>query len=118
MGSKAYGAFMKILEKWPVDSSRKGRDLGEKLRQIVSKEFPQGAASKIDETVLQRQINAYEKLIKNASGEKYQLEKISTVTGLSNEHLKAVTSTEFMEAVAETGGPTSLWDRIKNFKIR
>jgi len=32
MGSSSYGSFIRLLEKWPLDPTKKGKDLGEALR--------------------------------------------------------------------------------------
>lgn len=39
MGSRNYKRFLELLKEWPVDSSRKGRDLGELLHKRVGQAF-------------------------------------------------------------------------------
>jgi hypothetical protein len=35
MGSSSYGSFIRLLEKWPLDPTKKGKDVGEALRQAL-----------------------------------------------------------------------------------
>ena len=34
-----------VIEKWPLDSNKKGRDLGEKIRSLVGTQFSSGENS-------------------------------------------------------------------------
>lgn len=53
-GSGAYKNFVRVLEKWPVDKNKAGKDLGEALRTYFSKQFPLGSTSKVDEKSLNK----------------------------------------------------------------
>ena len=56
MSSRAYNSFVNILEKWPVDKTKAGKDLGEALRLLFSKTFPSGSSSVVNE----KTVNKYE----------------------------------------------------------
>ena len=51
-GGTAYKNFVRVLEKWPVDKNKAGKDLGEALRTFFSKQFPSGSTTKVDEKLL------------------------------------------------------------------
>ena len=53
-GGGAYKNFVRVLEKWPVDKNKAGKDLGEALRTYFSKQFPSGSTSKVDEKLLNK----------------------------------------------------------------
>ncbi|XP_077151611.1 ubiquinol-cytochrome c reductase complex assembly factor 2 isoform X1 [Ranitomeya variabilis] len=42
MAASRYRRFLKLCEEWPVDESRRGRDLGAVLRQRVAQAFKEG----------------------------------------------------------------------------
>jgi hypothetical protein len=45
MGSSSYGSFIRLLEKWPLDPTKKGKDVGEALRQGSVRVFCSGLPS-------------------------------------------------------------------------
>ena len=60
MSGGAYKNFVRILEKWPVDKNKKGKDLGEALRLVFSKTFPSGSSSAVaNEKLLNRYNRKY-----------------------------------------------------------
>ena len=54
MSVSSYTRFVKILEKWPLDPQKKGKDVGEALRQLFSREFPLGSTSVVNEKHINR----------------------------------------------------------------
>ncbi|XP_066447656.1 ubiquinol-cytochrome c reductase complex assembly factor 2 isoform X2 [Eleutherodactylus coqui] len=42
MAALRYRRFLKLCEEWPIDESRRGRDLGAMLRQRVAQAFKEG----------------------------------------------------------------------------
>ena len=51
----AYKSFVRVLEKWPIDKNKHGKDLGEALRVLFSKNFPSGSTSVVkDEKAVQK----------------------------------------------------------------
>lgn len=43
--ARRYKEFLKICKDWPVDNSRKGRDLGELIHRRVAESFKADASS-------------------------------------------------------------------------
>jgi len=116
MSGVAYKNFMKVLEKWPVDPLKKGKDVGEGLRLLFSKEFPSGPNSILtDEKHVNRQIYASRLLCEDHFVKKYPRVYDSTFTDLQVEDLKQITSTELMSELSEASEekPT-FFQKLKN----
>ena len=54
MSGNSYRRFVRILERWPVDKNKEGKDIGEALRQLFSNNFPSGSASKVNEKMINK----------------------------------------------------------------
>ena len=54
MSGNSYRGFVRVLEKWPVDKNKQGKDLGEGLRQLFSNTFPAGSVSQVDEKIINK----------------------------------------------------------------
>ena len=54
MSGNSYRSFVRILERWPVDKNKQGKDIGEALRQLFSNNFPSGSASKVIEKMMNK----------------------------------------------------------------
>ena len=54
MSGSSYRSFVRILERWPVDKNKQGKDIGEGLRQLFSNNFPSGSASKVNEKMINK----------------------------------------------------------------
>jgi len=120
--SGSYPRFIKVLEKWPVDSAKKGKDLGEALRTMFGKTYPQGSVSVVeDEKNLNRQLDALQRLVDNTHLEQNPRTSNSTFTGLEQEVLHQITTTEMMATtsqVAEEAGKQGFWDKLRNTFVR
>ncbi|XP_053964359.1 ubiquinol-cytochrome-c reductase complex assembly factor 2 isoform X3 [Anastrepha ludens] len=95
--SAQYQRFLKVLEKWPVDKAKVGRDLGEQIRKQV-KNFtnPASLTTQANEK-LSAQIDSLERLTGNVYGKKYPRRHTSTATGLTAEQCSQVLSSEFLQ---------------------
>uniref|UniRef100_W8BCD6 Mitochondrial nucleoid factor 1 n=1 Tax=Ceratitis capitata TaxID=7213 RepID=W8BCD6_CERCA len=95
--SAQYKRFLKVLEKWPTDKTKVGRDLGEQIRKQV-KDFtnPAGLSTEVNDK-LSAQIDSLERLSGNIYAKKYQRRYTSTATGLSAEQCSQVLSSEFLQ---------------------
>ena len=54
MSGNSYRGFVRVLEKWPVDKNKQGRDVGEGLRQLFSNNFPAGSASQVNDEMINK----------------------------------------------------------------
>ncbi|XP_067643428.1 ubiquinol-cytochrome-c reductase complex assembly factor 2 isoform X3 [Eurosta solidaginis] len=95
--SAQYQRFLKVLEKWPTDKSKVGRDLGEQIRKQI-KELTNPASLNTEASdKLSVQIDSLERLANNIYGKKYQRAFTSTATGLTAEQCSQVLSSEFLQ---------------------
>lgn len=102
--SQNYKRFLAILEKWPIDKSKPGRDLGQYLREKFSTQFSNQnnlATSSTEEANIQRQFAALENIIKNTNRNKYPRKSTVTASGLSGEQCQQILSSEFLEYINE-----------------
>ena len=54
MSGNSYRRFVRILERWPVDKNKQGKDIGEGLRQLFSNKFPSGSATQVNEKIIDK----------------------------------------------------------------
>ena len=54
MSSNSYRGFVRVLERWPVDKNKQGKDIGEGLRKLLSKNFPSGSATPVNENAINK----------------------------------------------------------------
>lgn len=47
MAASRYRRFLKLCEEWPVDETKRGRDLGTYLRQRVAQAFREGENTQV-----------------------------------------------------------------------
>ena len=59
MAGNSYRGFVRILEKWPVDKNKQGKDIGEGLRQLFSKNFPSGSSTPVNESLMNRSVRHF-----------------------------------------------------------
>lgn len=92
--SSQYRQFVKILEKWPLDKTKHGRDIGKHLRSLLP-ELQQPNFENSDH--IAKQNNALERLSKNIYFSNYKRSHQSTATGLSANQCNQVLSSEFLQ---------------------
>ncbi|XP_034488704.1 ubiquinol-cytochrome-c reductase complex assembly factor 2 isoform X2 [Drosophila innubila] len=95
--SAQYQRFLKVLEKWPAEKTKVGRDLGEQIRKKVTKLTGSASLSNEASADLTKQIDALERLSNNVYAKKYQRQYDSTATGLTAAQCSQVLSSEFLQ---------------------
>jgi len=84
-----------LVQRWPIDKSRTGKDLGERLRQLVAEEFPQGPISKANEGKLTKDFESFNRIANNEYRDRFPRKfPGSTVLGLELEQYQFATSNE------------------------
>ncbi|XP_045616234.1 ubiquinol-cytochrome-c reductase complex assembly factor 2 [Procambarus clarkii] len=102
MARNSYRNFLRLLDKWPVDSTKAGdRDLGKYLRLRVTEGFRHGDATAVDETECQRIYASLNRIATNVHAKQYPRTLRSTSTGLTAEECKQVISEEFLQILKE-----------------
>ncbi|XP_026469337.1 ubiquinol-cytochrome-c reductase complex assembly factor 2-like [Ctenocephalides felis] len=95
--ASSYKAYMRLLKKWPIDKTKRDRDLGRYLRDNVKSFFVQGEITPVDEVDCLKKISALERLSANTYFLKYKRENNSSSTGLTSEQCSQVLSSDFLE---------------------
>ncbi|GAB0093238.1 Ubiquinol-cytochrome-c reductase complex assembly factor 2 [Sergentomyia squamirostris] len=95
--SANYRRFLKILEKWPIDKTKTGRDLGEDLREqlkvlLVREQQPGFSAEEFS-----KNLDCLSRISTNVHGKSFPRNSRNTATGLSGEQCNQVLSSEFLE---------------------
>lgn len=96
-----YKKFIKLIAKWPLDTTKGERDLGKFIRNQVKKAFESTEPQNLDSELCNRQYNSLNKLADNYYRNKYKRTKTSTSTGLSTEECNVILSSEVLEYLKE-----------------
>uniref|UniRef100_A0A2K6JVV2 Mitochondrial nucleoid factor 1 n=3 Tax=Colobinae TaxID=9569 RepID=A0A2K6JVV2_RHIBE len=87
MAASRYRRFLKLCEEWPVDETKRGRDLGAYLRQRVAQAFREGENTQ------------------------YPRPRDTSFSGLSLEEYKLILSTDSLEEFK--GMDKSMWKKLQ-----
>lgn len=93
---------MKLLEQWPVDPTKVGRDLGQHIRERVKIAFKAGEVYHWDENDCNRIHASLKRLAGNQYGQMYPRNSKSSASGLSAEECHALLSNEFLEELKKS----------------
>ncbi|KAL7636683.1 UNVERIFIED_CONTAM: hypothetical protein RMT77_012432 [Armadillidium vulgare] len=102
MSRQLYQNYLKLFEKWPVDKTKTGRDLGEFIRAKFSETFSKGEVSTVPNipecTVIYESLD---RIASNYHSRKYPRLYNSTSTNLTVDQCKLVLSNESMKLYKE-----------------
>lgn len=97
-----YKKFVRLLEIWPADNSKFGRDLGQHIRNKVAESFREGAATKLaDVAECKKQFNALENIAKNKFQNQYGIKFLDDTasTGLTLDECHLLMATESLQII-------------------
>lgn len=100
--SKSYRNFLKLLEQWPLDPTKTGRDLGQHIREQVKITFKAGDVYSGDETECNRIHASLKRLADNQYGRLYPRKSNSCASGLSADECHSLLTTEFLEELKKS----------------
>ena len=104
MGSR-YRQFVRLLDNWPLDLDKQGRDLAVYLRERVGHAFHQGEATKIpNPQECDRTLKALNRINSNMYRDMYPRLRKGTANGLDIGELRPITSTEFINTARKDDG--------------
>uniref|UniRef100_A0A1L8DZW2 Mitochondrial nucleoid factor 1 n=1 Tax=Nyssomyia neivai TaxID=330878 RepID=A0A1L8DZW2_9DIPT len=95
--SANYRRFLKLLEKWPVDKTKPGRDLGEHLREDLKVLLGREQEPGFKAEEFSRQLEALARVGGNVHTKSFPRNSKTTATGLTGEQCNQVLSSEFLE---------------------
>ncbi|XP_058457085.1 ubiquinol-cytochrome-c reductase complex assembly factor 2 isoform X3 [Malaya genurostris] len=102
--STQYNRFLKLLERWPVDQSKIGRDLGQYLRDQLQSVLGATNIIAVNDERLGRQHRALENIINDTHRCAYPRLYTSTGTGLTGDQCRDVLSSEFLASLNKEDG--------------
>ncbi|XP_004617713.1 ubiquinol-cytochrome-c reductase complex assembly factor 2 isoform X2 [Sorex araneus] len=112
MAAGRYRRFLKLCEEWPVDETKRGRDLGAYLRQRVAQAFREGENSKVQEPeVCDEMYESLARLHSNYYKHKYPRPRETSFSGLSLEEYKLILSTDTLEEFKDMN--KGLWKKLQ-----
>ncbi|XP_061788608.1 ubiquinol-cytochrome-c reductase complex assembly factor 2 [Nerophis lumbriciformis] len=110
MAATRYRRFLKLCEEWPLDETKKGRDLGTFLRQRVAAAFREGENTQISDT--EKCDLMYESLARmntNTYRQRFPRVKDTSFTGVTVEECKLLLSGSVQQTEDEK---KSLWKTL------
>ncbi|KAK4884102.1 hypothetical protein RN001_000373 [Aquatica leii] len=96
--SGIYNRISKLIERWPLDKNKTGRDLGQHLRDYIN-EAHKNNSFVGNERYWDRQYLGIQRLINNDHFKKYPRTLSSSSTGLTAEQCSEVLTKEFLETL-------------------
>ncbi|KFM61274.1 hypothetical protein X975_17375, partial [Stegodyphus mimosarum] len=102
MAAHLYRGYLRVCEKWGVDSSKKGRDLGEFIRKQVAKEFSQGEATNVSQFKdCEKKLESLNRLVSNHYKNQYKFKKSTAASGLTYDECRQFLATERLQTFNE-----------------
>ncbi|KAG8588892.1 hypothetical protein GDO81_006141 [Engystomops pustulosus] len=113
MAAARYRRFLKLCEEWPVDETRRGRDLGAFLRQRVVQAFKEGENTQIQDPEGCDQIyESLNRLNGNYYREKYPRLQDTSFTEITADEYQMVLATDTLKQMDEI--KKGMWKRLKD----
>ncbi|XP_055619606.1 ubiquinol-cytochrome-c reductase complex assembly factor 2 [Toxorhynchites rutilus septentrionalis] len=97
--SQHYNRFLKLLERWPLDQSKVGRDLGQYLRDQLKAVLGGSNIIAVNDDRLAQQHRSLENIVNDVHLKAYPRSLNSTATGLTGEQCREVVSSKFLECL-------------------
>jgi hypothetical protein len=98
MSQKLYADFLLLFKRFPIDSTKKGHDLGEFARKKFSKAFTHGELTQtVDISQWTKTHKELERLVNNEFFDKYPRVKATGALNLGREHCKLVVSNDYQK---------------------
>ncbi|NXB07940.1 UQCC2 factor, partial [Cnemophilus loriae] len=112
MAASRYRRFLRLCEEWPVEETKRQRDLGAFLRQRVAQAFREGENTAISDPEACDQM--YESLVRihtNFYKNKYPRLKDTTFTGVTVEDCRIILATDILKQMEDMKKGT--WKRLR-----
>ncbi|XP_027732238.1 ubiquinol-cytochrome-c reductase complex assembly factor 2 [Vombatus ursinus] len=113
MAASRYRRFLKLCEEWPLDETKRGRDLGAYLRQRVAQAFREGENTQIAEPeTCDQMYESLARLHSNYYKHKYPRPRDTGFSGLTVEECRIVLATDTLEEFKELN--KGLWKKLQD----
>ncbi|NXP45979.1 UQCC2 factor, partial [Heliornis fulica] len=112
MAATRYRRFLKLCEEWPVEETKRQRDLGAFLRQRVAQAFREGENTQItDPETCDRMYESLVRIHTNYYKNKYPRLKDTSFTGVTVEDCKMILATDVMKQMEDMKKGT--WRKLR-----
>ncbi|XP_062997380.1 ubiquinol-cytochrome c reductase complex assembly factor 2 [Elgaria multicarinata webbii] len=112
MAVTRYRRFLKLCEEWPVEETKRGRDLGAFLRQRVAQSFREGENTQISDPVTcDEMFESLARIHTNYYKTKYPRLKDTSFTGVTVEECKMVLATDTLKQIEEVN--KGKWTKLR-----
>ncbi|XP_063985365.1 ubiquinol-cytochrome c reductase complex assembly factor 2 [Diachasmimorpha longicaudata] len=98
-----YKNFLKLLESWPLDKSKTGRDLAQHIRDQIKIAYSKGEIqqSQVNQEQCDRYYHSLRRLASNQYAQLYVRASTATASGLSTEQCNLALTPELQEYFLE-----------------
>lgn len=104
-----YRKFLKLLENWPVDTTKAERDFGIHIREQVKKAFTAGELFQGDQEKCSRAHASLKRLSDDVYNQLYSRYSVSSASGLTGEQCKSVLSSDVLQYLEERNRSWFSW---------
>ncbi|XP_045691658.1 ubiquinol-cytochrome-c reductase complex assembly factor 2 isoform X1 [Phyllostomus hastatus] len=124
MAAGRYRRFLKLCEEWPVDDTKRGRDLGAYLRQRVAQAFREGENTQVrdlrwshyskkiaEPEACEQMYQSLARIHSNYYKHKYPRPRDTSFSGLSLEEYKLILSTDTLGEFKEMN--KGIWKKLQ-----
>ncbi|KAL0978164.1 hypothetical protein UPYG_G00166910 [Umbra pygmaea] len=102
MSATRYRRFLKLCEEWPLDESKKGRDLGTFLRYKVAHAFREGENTQLsDPEKCDQMYESLSRINTNVYRERFPRTRDTSFTGVTVEECRMLLATGSMQQMDE-----------------
>ncbi|XP_078497378.1 ubiquinol-cytochrome c reductase complex assembly factor 2 [Lissotriton helveticus] len=111
MAATRYRRFLKLCEEWPLDETKRGRDLGVFLRQRVAQAFREGENTQIaNPETCDLMYESLARINSNFYREKYPRLKDTSFTGVTAEECRMVLATDSLDQMEDD--KKGIWKKL------
>ncbi|XP_051154439.1 ubiquinol-cytochrome-c reductase complex assembly factor 2 [Leptopilina boulardi] len=96
-----YRNFLKLLENWPLDISKAGRDLSQHIRDQIQIAFSKGDVPQVNQDQCNRYYASLKRLSLNEYGNRYKRKFESTASGLTHDQCNIALTPELLSEFQE-----------------
>ncbi|XP_053313818.1 ubiquinol-cytochrome-c reductase complex assembly factor 2 [Spea bombifrons] len=112
MAALRYRRFLKLCEEWPVDETKRGRDLGAIIRQRVAQAFREGENTQVtNPEACDQMYESLSRINSNYYREKYPRIQDTSFTEVTAEEYQMVLATDSLKQMEEM--KKGMWTRLR-----
>jgi len=101
MAASKYKEFVRLLEKWPRDPTKEGRDLAMYLREWFATRFRHGETTKINHSEVSEVLQSLSIIASDRHRETYKVSEAFVATGAAREHCRQIISSEMLKLMQQ-----------------